>query len=622
MRRAAVAMALALAAAPAAAQTPRLTDLTLEELGSIEVTSVSRFAEPLSRAPAAIFVITADDIRRSGVTTLAEALRLAPNLLVARADSGQYAISARGFNGIVANKLLVLLDGRTLYTPLFSGVFWDQQDVMLEDVDRIEVISGPGATLWGSNAVNGVINITTRSARETRGSLVSVAAGNREQGGAARYGTAIGRGYLRVYGKGTHVAATQRADGIRLPDDREWFQAGFRADWGDATALTLQGDAYHVQSADRGTIAGFELGRTEFTGQNLLARWTRRAAGSELQVQAYMDRSRRVERVLFQPEVNLYDVELQHAISRQGHRVVWGGGYRHGEDEVDDGILVGFRPQRRTLSWVSAYAQDTVRLSDRLDVTAGLKLERNRYTGWELQPNARVMWLLPGEQMVWGAISRAVRAPARLDRDVIQPIGGQVFGGPNFVSEVATVFQAGYRAQPDPAVTWSVTVYRQSWDRLRSGTALPVILENRIEGPVDGIEAWGGWQVLRPWRVTAGAMALRKRLRLEPGSTDPVGVNNSSLASDPPHQWMLRSALTPRAGHELDAIIRRVAELPVPVVPAYTAVDARYGWRVHPNLELSLVGRNLFDRSHPEFGAAPGRSEQERAVFVKAVWTR
>jgi iron complex outermembrane receptor protein len=613
-------------AAPAAAQTPRLTDLSLDELANIEVTSVSRTSEPIARAPAAIYVITADDIRRAGVRTLAEALRLAPNLLVARADAGQYAISARGFNGIAANKLLVLLDGRTLYTPLFSGVFWDQQDVLVEDIERIEVISGAGATLWGSNAVNGVINITTRPARETQGVLVSAGGGNRDQLVAVRYGAALGgQGHLRIYGKGTHIEPTRRADGVRVPDDRGWLQAGFRADLGnEASAVTLQGDAYRVETADRGTIAGFVLGRGEFTGQNLLGRWTRRPAGgaSELQVQAYVDHARRVERILFQPESLLLDVELQHATGRGRHRFVWGGGYRHGKDDVEDGILVGFRPTSRGLSWANAYAQDTVQLTPRVALTAGLKLERNSYTGWEVQPNGRAAWMLPRDQMLWGAVSRAVRAPARLDRDVIQPIGGQVFGGPNFVSEVANTFQVGYRAQPLPAVTWSLALYRQNWDRLRSGTSLPVILENRIEGPTDGVEAWGAWQVVRAWRLTAGGSALRKRLRLEPGSTDPIGVNNTSLGNDPTHQWMVRSSFTPRPGHEIDALVRHVGQLQVQALPAYTAVDARYGWRVHPSLELSLVGQNLFDESHPEFGAAPGRNEIERAVFVKATWTR
>ncbi len=248
---------------PAFAQADRETDLTaltLEELANIRVTSVSRRAERLSDAPASIFVITAEDIRRSGATTLAEVLRLAPNLQVARLDAGQYAISARGFNNLISNKLLVLVDGRTIYTPLFSGVFWDQQDVLLEDVERIEVISGPGATVWGANAVNGVINVITRPAAATQGTLVSAFGGNREQGGALRHGGAFGaQGHFRVYGKAARLENTQTADGTAVPDGRYGLQAGFRGEWGDDDGgFTLQGDGYRVRSVDRGSVAGFE----------------------------------------------------------------------------------------------------------------------------------------------------------------------------------------------------------------------------------------------------------------------------------------------------------------------------------------------------------------------------
>lgn len=614
---------------PAAAdpQTPPperdLTELSLEELANLQVTSVSRRAERLADAPASVFVITADDIRRSGATTLAEALRLAPNLQVARIDAGQHAITARGFNGLAANKLLVLVDGRTIYTPLFSGVFWDQQDVLLEDVDRIEVISGPGATLWGANAVNGVINVITRAARDTHGALLSAGGGNREQGAALRYGVGLGGGRdFRVHGKFAHLENTQRADGSPVRDGRHWLQAGFRADWDTAKGgLTLQGGAYNVRSEDRGRAAGFEIGRAELSGLHLLAGWTRRLRkGSEVRLQAYLDHAQRKERILFQPEADLLDVEIQHGLSKGAHRVLWGAGYRYGRDDVEDGFLVGFRPTRRELSWMNVYAQDDVRLGDKLDLTAGIKLERNGYTGWEYLPNARLAWKPSGDHLVWGAVSRAVRAPARFDRDVIRPLGG-VFGGPNFVAEVANVFQLGYRARPIRVVTGSVTAFLHQWDNLRSATAPPVIFENRIEGPVYGVEAWASWQILGAWRLSGGYTALRKRLRLEPGSTDLLGTRNPQLANDPGHQWLLRSSVSLWTRHELDATVRQVAALPNPSVPAYTAVDLRYGWRLRRDLELSLKGQNLFDRSHPEFNAAPGRSELQRGVLVRARWS-
>ncbi|MGH6691367.1 MAG: TonB-dependent receptor plug domain-containing protein, partial [Gammaproteobacteria bacterium] len=563
-------------------------------------------------------------IRRSGVTRLAEALRLAPNLQVARIDAGQYSITARGFNNAVANKLLVLVDGRTIYTPLFSGVFWDQQDVLIEDVERIEVLSGPGATLWGANAVNGVINVMTRSARDTHGVLTSTGAGNRLQTAAVRYGGALGdSAHIRVYGKVTHLENSRRADGTAVRDDRRWVQAGFRSEWGERSrGFTLQGDAYQVQSEDRGTASGAELGRAELSGLNVLARWTHQLReSSEIRLQAYMDRAERDERILFQPQSELYDVELQHLTQAGPHRFVWGAGYRHGRDEVEDGFLVGFRPTRRELDWANVYAQDDIRWSERIESSVGVRLDRNDYTGWEYQPDARIAWKPSAEQLLWGGVSRAVRAPARFDRDVIRPLGG-VFGGPNFVSEVASVIQLGYRARSAGVLTWSVTAFHQDWDRLRSATAPPVFFENKIEGPAYGVESWASWQALAAWRVNGGLSILRKDLRLKPDSTDLVGTRNPQLSNDPEQQWNLRSSFNVGTAQELDAIVRYAAELPNPNVPAYVAVDVRYAWRVRSDLELSLLGQNLFDRSHPEFNALPGRSEFERGVFLRARWSR
>jgi iron complex outermembrane receptor protein len=599
-----------------------LTELSLEELANLEVTSVSRRAESLAEAPAAIFVITAEDLRRAGVTSLAEALRLAPNLQVARIDAGQYAISARGFNNAVANKLLVLVDGRTIYTPLFSGVFWDQQDVLIEDIERIEVVSGPGATLWGANAVNGVINVTTRSARDTHGTLVAVGGGNRQQAAALRHGVALGdSGHVRLYGKIANLEHNRRPDGVS--DGLTWLQGGFRADWGDVRdGVTLQGDAYRVKSEDRRNAAGVEIGRAELSGLNLLARWTRQLGeGSELRLQTYVDHAQRRERVLFQPEADLFDVELQHGIAKGPHRFVWGAGYRYERDEVKDGFLVGFRPTQRALDWTNVYVQDDIRLSETLTLTAGMRLDRNDYTGWEYQPDARVAWTASAEHLVWGAVSRAVRVPARFDRDVIRPQGG-VFGGPTFVSEVANVMQVGYRARTANVLTWSVTAFHHQWDKLRSATAPPVFFENKIEGPVYGVEGWASWQVLSAWRLSGGLTALRKELRLEPGSADPQGPQNPQLSNDPDQQWMLRSSLNPWANHELDAMVRHIGALPNPSVPAYTAVDVRYAWRVRPDLELSVLGQNLFDRRHGEFNPPASRREFARGVFSAARWSR
>lgn len=603
-----------------------LAELSLEELSSIQISSVSRRAERLSDAAASVYVITGEDIRRSGSATLAEALRLAPNLNVARIDTDQYAISARGFNNSIGNKLLVLIDGRTVYTPLFSGVFWDQQDVMLEDIERIEVISGPGATLWGANAVNGVINVITRPAEQTQGMLLSAAAGDR-QGAAARYGGRLGSGHYRVYARrsdsGSNARTGTAAPGI---DGRDHNQAGFRADWeAGRDQFTVQGDAYSDTGQDPGVAIGASLGRYEASGSNLLGRWTRSLAeDSELRVQAYVDMVKRRDRLLFQPDSTIVDLEGQHSFRWGSHRVVWGGGYRRGRDHVQDGLLSGFRPADSELTWYNVFAQDEFQLTDSVVVTGGLKFEHNDYTGMEHLPNLRVAWKPSAGRLVWAAASRAVRAPSRLDRDITVPLAPAFFlGGPNFQSEVANVTELGYREQTSSSFTYSLTLFHHDWDRLRSGTTLPLILENRIQGTAYGIEGWATWQVTRGWRLSGGLTTLRKHLGLEPGSTDPVGVDNVTLANDPKYEWSLRSAYDFNERHQLDIMVRRVSELTVAAVSPYVAIDARYAWKVRPDTELSLTVKNLADPWHPEFRtSAVAPNEIGRSIFLAVRWTR
>ena len=612
--------------AHAAAPMPEsLVDLSLEELSQIEITSVSRRPESLSDAAASVFVITGDDIRRSGATSLPEALRLAPNLQVARIDGGQYAITARGFNNAIGNKLLVLIDGRIVYAPFFSGVLWDQQDVFLEDVDRIEVISGPGATLWGTNAVNGVINVVTRSAAQTQGGLASLAAGNDEADASFRWGAALGdSAHFRIYAKSSQQQNTRNAAGASVADGWDRTQAGFRADWTDANGgFMLQGSAAHAKSEDRGSFDTVALGAVEISQGNLLGQWTRRYAdGSDIRVQAYFDRSRRRDALLYQPAESVLDLEFQHGIPLGDQRLLWGGGYRRSRDDIEPGLFFGFVPERRTMNWANLFVQDSVKLGPAFDLTLGMRLEKNGYTGTEALPSARLAWKLASDQLLWTAASRAVRAPARLDRDIRLPPNPPyiIAGGPDFVSEVANVFELGYRAQPSHAVSLSVTAFYEDWNRLRSGQLPPdAQVQNMIYGNTRGVEAWASWQVAPQWRLTGGMTTLKKDLRLRPGSLDPVGASN--LGNDPDYQWMLRSSFNLPHRQELDVMVRRVAELPDPVVPAYTAVDLRYGWRIHPRLELSLALRNLLDRSHPEFNAAPDRSEIGRSGLVQLRWS-
>ncbi len=627
---------LCICAAQAAAQTnDRLTALDLKKLSiddlmGLEVTSVSKHAERLADAPSSIFVVTSDEIRRSGATSLEDALRLAPNLQVARIDASQYAISARGFNNAVGNKLLVLIDGRTVYTPIFSGVFWDQQAVMLEDVDRIEVISGPGATLWGANAVNGVINVISRKAGDTQGGLISARGGDEEVGATLRFGGALGDNtHFRVYAKGSQLDNTHRANGTAVPDAFDFGQAGFRADWqAGRDELTVQGDVYSGHAEDRGTPNFGPVGRIKSSGANLLSRWTRKLDNSDLRIQAYVDHAEREDLNTFSPEADVYDLELQHSFLRGKNRFVWGGGYRHGRDEVEPGMFLGlipsgFIPSSKELDWWNVFAQADFALTESFSVTAGLKFEHNDYTGVENLPSVRFAWKLTPQVSLWGAASRAVRAPSRIDRDLFLPVTPPFIfaGGPDFVSEVAHVYEAGLRGQLSNRVTYSATLFWHEWDKLRSGSAPQVVLQNQISGSVHGLEAWGTWEIVDGWRLSAGLMSLDKDLELEPTSTDPGGVENPNLSNDPDYKAMLRASVDLASNHQLDMTVRHVATLPHPVVPNYTAVDLRYAWRARPELEVSLVVRNALDRQHAEFNDTPARSEIARDVYGQIRWS-
>ena len=620
-----VGVCLSLRAALVMAQSVRdLKELSVDQLLDIQVTSVSKRSEPLSRAPASIYVISADAIRRSGATTLPEALRLAPNLQVARADSAQYAISARGFNNAIGNKLLVLVDGRTIYTPLFSGVFWDQQDILLEDIERIEVISGPGAALWGANAVNGVINVITRSAADTQGTLINAYGGNDERGGAVRFGTRIGEGAVRMYAKYSELDPTHRANGTSILDDWRRGQIGFRADWArGGDAFTLQGDAYKGDTVPRGFIGPIELTQVEVSGANLLGRWRRQTAGGgELQVQAYLDHSERDDALFYRPTADIVDLDLQYAAPGDKHKVLWGAGYRYGRDDVDPGFVTVFIPESQSLQWGNLFVQDEIRLTDSVSTTLGLKLESNDYTGLEVLPSVRLAWKASETHFAWVTLARAVRAPARFDRDVHFPSVPPfiVDGGPNFVSEVANVIEVGFRGQPTSKWNYTVTTFVHLWDRLRSGTSIPVHLENKIEGEVYGVEAWAEYQPASFVVLSAGLTAMDENLKLKRGSTDPVGVDNDTLRNDPDHEWSLRSRFDLSRNLQFDLQLRRIGALPAPAVPAYSELEARLAWLPRENLEVSVVGRNLLHSDHVEFGAAATRSQFERNFYGQVRW--
>jgi iron complex outermembrane receptor protein len=606
----------------------RLVKLGLEDLMNIEVTSVSKRPERLSDAAASIYVITGDEIRRSGATTLPEALRLAPNLQVAQVSASGYAISARGFNNTAANKLLVLIDGRSVYTPLFSGVFWDVQDVMLEDVDRIEVISGPGGTLWGVNAVNGVINVITRSAKNAQGGMMTAEAGNRGANAAIRYGgTSASDGFYQIYGKHFAHNHTETADGTAKEDAWHRSQAGFRGDWDKAGGqLTVLGAAYRGRNGQPGTTPALALDTISVSGGNLVSRWERRLDDrSNLTLQAYYDRTKRTDPPIFAETLTILDVQLQHSVQLGGyHAVTWGAEYRHSADRVINGSVLAFLPARVNQRWASVFAQDEITLGKELRLSLGARAERNDYTGNEFLPNARLAWKLTSKQLLWTAASRTVRAPARLDRDTFVP-GSPPFllaGGPNFRSEVANVYEIGYRGELAKSASYSLTVFHSFYDNLRTQEVAPgtkvAFLANGMKGTTSGFETWSTVQATRVWRLSAGFNTLSEKLHLKPGSTD-RNAPTAQEGRDPARSWRLRSSLDLPHHGEFDVTARRVSALSSPAVPAYSAVDIRYGWRPRRTWDLSVTGQNVLGSGHSEFAAASTRTELRRGVFVQVV---
>lgn len=611
----------------------RLTDLSLEELSNIEIISGSKRAERLSDAPLSIFVITEDDIRRSGATSLPEALRLAPNLQVARASSMGYVISARGFSDSAANKMLVLIDGRSVYTPLFSGVFWDVQDVMLEDVDRIEVISGPGGTLWGVNAVNGVINVLTKGAQDTPRGLLAAGASNRESQVSMRWGGTLGDdGRWRLYAKHFDHRHTRTASGDA---DDAWYksQVGMRADWQRGPdGVSVMANAYRGREGQPmpGTIsvAGvtLDLGDISVAGANVVARWARRLeGGSEISLQGSLDHTERVVPPTFAERLDIVDLQVQHT-SRPAarHTLVWGAEYRQSWDRLNNSEYVAFLPAHVQQRWSSLFVQDEIGLREDLRLTLGARIERNPYTGAEFLPNARLAWKPAPGHLLWSALSRTVRSPSRLDRDAHVP-GRPPFlldGGPGMRSETAEVFELGYRGQPTGSTSYSVTAFHAAYDHLRTLRFAPdgttIVVSNDMKGTVRGIEMWGTWQVSQAWWLRGGYNRLWQDLRLRPGGQD-AAAPDATEGKNPEQSWMLRSSLDLGARGELDLTVRHVSALRLPDVPSYLAVDMRFGWRLRSDLELSVSGQNLFGTGHAEYTARPTRSEFGSSVFVKLV---
>jgi iron complex outermembrane receptor protein len=609
-----------------------LSDMSIEDLAQIEVTSVSKRAEPLGDAPAAIYVITHDDIIRSGATALPEMLRLAPNLQVAQVTASRYDVSARGFNGGAADKLLVLVDGRSIYTPFSSGVNWDLQEVPADNIERIEVVSGPGGTLWGANAVNGVINIITRKSSDTQGLTAELGGGNTEIRGRLQYGGKISDdlSYRAYVGGFEHWDKDVTGTGAKARDGWNKVQGGFRVDWEPAADLiTVQGDLYDGSEQQLRTVD------EDISGRNLLARWTHAmGGGSSLQVQAYYDHIDVSVPNNFANHLDTYDIQAQHNFSLGDHQIVWGGGYRVLSDDFPTVLSAGqgvqFIPQSRTFKLWNLFLQDSFSLTGRLKLIAGIKIEDEPYTGVELMPNARLAWAITDTSLLWLAASRAVRVPSRLDRDVTQHTGSllTITGGTMQPVKVAA-YELGYRAQPLTDLSFSISAFYNVYPNLRSAEPtngnFPLTFENGMEGKTYGVEFWANYRVADWWRLTAGANWLHKDLRFKPGN---LGVGGLQIAgNDPKYQLSLRSAMDLGRNVTLNLDLRRIGALPAPPSPAYVELNARIAWAVSDKLELSLTGSNLLHAYHTEFGTiantlqvGPVGVRIRRSVFVATRW--
>lgn len=612
---------------PALPPPDTLKKLSVEQLLDMVVTSVSKRPEKLLDAASAIQVVTGDDISRSGATSIPEALRLASNLEVAQIDSRQWAISSRGFNDLFADKLLVLIDGRSVYTPLYAGVYWDVQDTLLEDLDRIEVISGPGATQWGANAVNGVINITTKSAKDTQGGLIFGGGGTeiRDFFGV-RYGGEIAPGvYYRVYGKYTDRGDSLDPDGENSSDAWRTGQSGFRVDWeaGSRNLITVQGDAYDGKMGQMG------LDDIRADGENLLARWSSQVTDdSDFKLQVYYDHTHRRIPGSFAQDVSTYDFDFQYHILLGGvNDIVTGLGYRFIQDDIVNTPAEAFLPPELGQELFNAFVQDEITFSkDLLHGIIGTKVDNNEYTGYELEPSGRLAWTPDKKQTVWTAVSRAVRTPSRIDVDLYSPATPpyRIAGGPNVISEKLIAYELGYRAQVDPNLALSIATYYNDYSDLRSLEPLkppqpfPVEISSGLRGRSVGAELTADWRVSQTWRLRAGYTDMRVRSEPSPGSLD--RSSDRSVAHDPNEQLSLHSLWDLSSKWQLDADMRYVGPIGNQSVPGYTEGDLRLAWHPTQAWEFSVVGQNLIHNQHAEFNSPGSRREIPRSIYGKTSW--
>jgi iron complex outermembrane recepter protein len=638
-----------------------LNQLSLEQLGNVEITTVSKDPQTVQRTPAAAYVITQQDIQRSGATSLPEALRLAPGVEVARIDADHWSVAVRGFAGQFSKSLLVLIDGRSVYTPLFSGVYWDAQNVMLDDVDRIEVIRGPGGTIWGANAVNGVINIITKSAKDTNGVLSTLGGGNVDQGvGNLRYGETSRKGFsYRLYTIGAMRGPEFHPDGNNF-DHWRMGQAGFRTDWsrGAKDDYTVQGDLYLGESGESLLLATYaplaevaEQDKASFSGGNLRARWQHKISeGSDVQIQAYFDRTNRQDVELGETR-DTFDVDyIQHQRTFGEQELTWGLGARVSPSNViQTAPSVDFLPHQQTDSIYSSFVQyELPILRDKLAFTAGTKFEHTNFNSFDYQPSVRLLWSPTEHQSAWAAVTRAVRTPSRQDQDVqfdilaratpAPPVFFDIVGNPKFKPEQLIAYEAGYRTRVNRSLYVDFTTFFNVYNDLEGYGPASVALSNNpppvdilfvlpyanvIEGRSVGTEISPTWDVSRWWQLRGAYSLLHMELSDKPGFTDVGNLLSSYLGSSPTHVANVQSIFNLPKHFEFNQTYRYASELPEYSVHPYSTVDVRLARRVGEGFDFAVVGQNLTRPSHPEFGGDPGPLVGiKRSAYLSITWAR
>lgn len=662
------AAALCFTPAPAGAgDTPNdLTELSLEQLLDTEVTSVAKLPHSLANSPAAVFVVTQNDIHRLGATSIPEALRFVPGLHVERVDRNKWAISARGSNGqFFANKMLVLIDGRTVYTPGFSGVWWDVQDTMMEDIERIEIIRGPGATLWGANAVNGVINVITKSAQQTEGNLLYAAIGTQDHGMAAfRHGGKLGDdASYRVFGKYFDRDDFVDEDGHGAGDTWRAGRGGFRVDGvadGNDT-YTVQGDIYRNDSGsalstqfDFSTLSPFQAhSDLRAYGANVLGRWTHSlGADSTFSVQTYWDRAERIVPLNgFHEIAQTFDIEFQHSLPLgDAHKGLWGGGYRLVDRDEANSLKVAFFPEDDADHWFNLFVQDEIAvIPDSVSLTLGSKFEHKSRVGFLLEPNLRLLWTPDARNSVWLSVARAMRTPSWGEQagrftglGLVPGALPTVFGtrgNPSTPAEELVAYELGWHTQPRADLFFDLALFYNVYDRLgntppprgedcalrtvNGNTFLECLLpqKNQLEGESYGVEAVADWRPVRGWRWQMGYTLMKLDVRATGLPRDDATVAETE-GSDPRHQLFARSSLDLTDALHFDLMYRYVDELPHTGVNAHSTLDARLAWEINRDVELSLQGRNLIEARHFESGGQPSltATQVERDVLAAIRW--